>query len=747
MKFKYTIFLLILILAGCNAGLPQATLTPSPSPTATLASPIYSVTRAPDPQNAAQVFLQAWKDEDYAGMYSLLTGDSQTAISEADFEKRYRDVAVNLTLTTLEYQLDSWTVNPSSGAVGYQVTFHTTLFGDITPASMAMNFSLVDGAWRVQWDDGLIMPQLKNGNKLHIVITAPSRGTIYDRDGNAIASQTDYVALGVIPSQLDPDQHSTLLYELSLLTGLTRSYIQDLYESAYPDSYVAIGETSAEEYQSQIKTLSGLSGLQVIPSSDRYYADGGIAPQTIGYVQAIPAEELEAYQRKGYSIGQKVGMAGLEYWAEPYLAGSNGAVLYVVDSAGNVLSPLARIDPIPGQSIYTTIDSGLQARLQNSLGDYRGAVVVMERDTGAVLAMVSNPGFDPNLFDLASNSYYLALLGQVIGDPNHPLYDRADMGQYPLGSVFKIITMSAALETGVYTAQTTYNCGYYFTDPQGTVLHDWTLDHDVPPSGLLTLPQGLMRSCNPFFWSIGQTLYDQGYTTAVSDMARAFGLGSKTGFELQDELAGNIPDPVSDSDAVQLAIGQGSTLVTPLQVADFISAVGNGGTLFKPQLIDKIVALDGSVTQEFTPVVNGTLPISAENLKIVQAAMVSVVSNPRGTAYSVMRTLHIPVAGKTGTATTSEGDPDAWFAGYTMDNNPDKLDIAIAVLLENAGEGSEMAAPIFRRVVSLYFSDNSNYGYLMPWEASPYVVASPTPIVVDTATSEPGAAESPTSTP
>jgi cell division protein FtsI/penicillin-binding protein 2 len=369
----------------------------------------------------------------------------------------------------------------------------------------------------------------------------------------------------------------------------------------------------------------------------------------------------------------------------------------------------------------------------------------MERDTGAVLAMVSNPGFDPNLFEPTNANYQM--LSAMINDPARPTYDRADQGQYPLGSVFKIITMSAALETGVYTAQSTYNCGYYFTELQGWVGHDWTLDHEVPPSGLLTLPQGLMRSCNPFFWHIGLDLYNQGYTTAVSDMARAFGLGKKTGFELTNEQAGNIPDPVDASDAVQLAIGQGTTMVTPLQVADFVAAVGNGGTLYEPQIVDKITSPDGTTSESFTPVVNGNLPVSAENLKIVQDAMVSVVNNPKGTAYFVMANMSIPVAGKTGTATTSNGDPDAWFAGYTIANNPNKPDIAVAVLLENAGEGSEMAAPIFRRAVSLYFSNNTNYGMIMPWEASPYVVASPTPNVTDTPTNPPAPTETDTPAP
>jgi penicillin-binding protein 2 len=194
-------------------------------------------------------------------------------------------------------------------------------------------------------------------------------------------------------------------------------------------------------------------------------------------------------------------------------------------------------------------------------------------------------------------------------------------------------------------------------------------------------------------------------TSYVSDIAHGFGLGSPTGIQI-DEEDGQVPVPEEPLDATWEAIGQAKVLVTPLQVADFVAAVGNGGTLYQPSLVEKIVAMNGDVTYEFTSTIRGTLPISPTHLKVVQDAMVTVLS-ANGTARSVgsyLNSYSIHTAGKTGTAQVGGyADPHAWFVGYTFNNNPDRPDIAVAVLLENAGEGSIWAAPIFKAIVRLYF--------------------------------------------
>jgi len=394
---------------------------------------------------------------------------------------------------------------------------------------------------------------------------------------------------------------------------------------------------------------------------------------------------------------------------------------------------------------------GLSSKRRGFMGKtikgFSGAAVVIELNTGRVLAMASSPDFDPNFFE-PSNPNNQGLV-DILNNPKQPLLNRATQGQYPLGSVFKVITFSAALASGLYTEETSYECGYDFVELPDRVLHDWTWEHcqqeirysyendpenalDIyscytKPSGDLTLPEALMRSCNPWFWHIGLDLYSSGRTSDIADMARAFGLGSATGLNQVAEAEGLIENPTDAIQATNQAIGQGTVLVTPLQVAVFMAALGNGGTLYRPQIIEAIQPLSGSPITVFKPEARSTLPLSPEYLQILQDSMISVIKDRRGTANFRLRGYSIPTAAKTGTAESGDGLPHAWFAGYTMAEEDTGLpDIAIAVVLENAGEGSDYAAPVFRRIAETYYYGGPRAFY---WYESNYgVTQTPTPL-------------------
>jgi cell division protein FtsI/penicillin-binding protein 2 len=738
----FLILMLLLTLVAC--GMPSATIntTETSGGTATLSNPEIHVTPAPDVETMVKEFMNAWQTEDYAAMYSLLAGNSQVAISEEDFTQQYLDTAAALTLqygTGIDYMLVDTMTNPDSADVTVQVNYNTNLFATFT-RDIELSLVREAGNWRLNWDESVIMPDLQGGNSLEIVRDIPSRGNIYANDDSPIAAQEDIVAIGFIPGDLDPDLMSLFYSTMSDLTIYQADEIIEMVDNALPYDYIPLGEVPQEEVDRRIGTLSALSGVYLNYYTSRFYFDGGIAPQAVGHLNYISEEDLYNYLRLGYAPNERFGSTGLEYAFEDELSGTRGASLYLKDANGQIITKVAERTAVAAQSITTTIDPKLQYLLQQSLGNYRGAIVVMEIKTGRVLAMVSNPQFDPNLFDInneniiyADNPYY---------QEDDPVFNRATNGQYPLGSVFKIITMAAALDTGVFTESSEIYCGHSI-EVCGNELYDWTYEKDKPPSGDLTLPEGLMRSCNPWFYYIGETLTFEGYPNAIADMARAFGLGTVTGVEIPEQ-PGNIPAQTDTCEInTQLAIGQGEMTVTPLQVAEFVAAIGNGGTLYRPALVDSIGVDGGTPTYTFEPEAVGTLPISDKDLGIIQEAMRSVISNGRGTAHIPLATMPYRAYGKTGTATNPFGESHAWFAGYTSVGNPEKPDIAVAVILENAGEGSEMAAPVFRRAVSLYFSNYVDYGYVLPWEADPYVVKSPTPIPTETPYGYEGPTEEP----
>ncbi len=728
---KMVSLLLLLAVACSQAPAPAAPPATGPSlPTPLAGAP----PDLPDVKAAGRAYLDAWLAEDYAGMYALLTSLSQDAMSEDEFIRHYRGVAAEAALSGVDYEVLSALTNPDTAQVSYNVTLHSSVVGDIERTTL-MNLRLEKGAWRVQWDDTLVLPELVGDN--HLAMDqggyAPSRGNIYDRQGSALVAQTDATALELHPDQIDPKQADVLFEQLYELTGLRPDEIQGMYAN-FPsgaDWYLPLGQVSADQVASKFELLSSLSGLAMRPYKLRYYLDGGIAPHVVGYVSSIPPDELQEYLRQGYRQDDRVGRSGMEQWGETYLAGKRGGALYVLNNLEQPVTRLAQTTAQPSQAIYTTLDKAFQVEVQKALASFRGAVVVLERDTGRVLAMASSPGFNPNAFEpISYNS--TTMLSDIATDPAQPLLNRATQGQYPLGSVFKVITMAAGLESGHFAPDTPYQCGYTFEELPGAVLHDWTYDYHLQdgrtaPSGLLTLSQGLMRSCNPWFWHIGLSLYNAGETTAVSDMARGFGLGKPTGiFGLQEE-AGQIPDPANPVDAVNMAIGQGDVLVTPLQVATFMAALGNGGTLYRPQVVERIASPDGQVSYTFEPQKTGNLTISPETLLAVQQALVGVIRNekPRGTAWHRFTGLDIPVAGKTGTAQSGSDRPHAWFAGYTFAEREDRPDIAAVVLVERIGEGSDYAAPIFRRIVELYFSGQPQKLYW--WESEYNVTVTPTP--------------------
>lgn len=722
---------------GSNSGEdPLFGIFPTPTP---LPTPPAHITPAPDAQAAVRAYLTAFQNDDYATMYAMLTKASRDALTQEDFAKRHNDALNTMSASSMDFEVLSSLLSPFSAETAYRITYHTALVNDIQ-RDIVMRLALEDGGWKVQWEDGLILPELAGGNILQMDYQVPARGNIYDQNELPLVAQSEILAFGIIPGQIDEQMVGALISEVARLCGLKTEDLEDLIASAGADWYLPMCEATRDEAERILAINPG--GLVYTAYTSRYYFDQGLAAQVVGYTLSIDPSQLNEYRRLGYRGDEKVGQAGIEKWGEDYLAGKHGGSLYVVNPAtGQIVTRIGESKPEPADSIYLTLDKNLQFYTQQALQEFKGAAVVIEMHTGRVLVMASSPKYDPNLFDPTNPNN--SLLTNLLNSADEPLFNRAAQGQYPLGSVFKVATFAAALESGLYEQNTTYDCRYEFTELHDRIRYDWTYQHcqdriaaglecttsDSTPSGVLTLQEGLMRSCNPYFWHIGLDLYanwDRG--TDIANTARALGFGSPTGIEQIAEASGQITDPASPEDAVNQAIGQGDMLVTPLQVARAIAAIGNGGTLYRPQLVEKILSIEGEPVYLFKPEANGTLPMRAENLKILQEAMIMVVDNPRGTAAFRLRGLQVPVAGKTGTAELGQGiKPHAWFAGYTMNSEASgKPDIAVAVIVENVGEGSDYAAPIFQRILDVYYNGTPQ-GFLW-FEASYGVLKTPTPI-------------------
>ena len=725
-----------LLLAACTRGstaTPTAiqiqttpTLTAIPSPTAT---------PAPSPQGAAAAYLAAWERGDYAGMYSLLAPESQAALSAADFETQHREVLGTMTAISLTAQI----LEVNAGAEGAQVKAHlsyaTALVGNLE-TDVVVDVKRSGEDWAVVYSPAMIWPELVNGQKLYMAPLTPDRGAIYDRNGAPMVKYAEAYAIGLVPGEIQDE--GAVQSALSRLLGTPSENIPPLYQFAPPDQYLPIGEISAEELQDKrLEYALGVAGIQSTPYTSRFYYGRGAAAHVTGYTVFIPPDQLAAYQAKGYYVDQRVGATGLERWGEEQLAGRNGGQLILLDANNQVVRRITDASqPVTAQDVYSTLDFELQKAAQFALGGYAGAAVVLDVNTGAVLALASSPTFDPNLFDPANRNFLFADSGQITAG----LLNRATQGAYPAGSVFKVVTFAAGLTSGLFTPDSIYECnGEWNEIGLPNPLKDWK----EGGHGTLTFQQGLAGSCNPYFWHIGYALFNFD-PNHLSKIARAFGLGQATGIPQLDEVPGLIPDPDwmrqtngrawEPLDGLNLAIGQGDVLVTPLQIARVMAAIGNGGTLHQPQLALRVQPSEGGGTPsfEFQPIPAGQLPLKPEQLAALQEAMFDVTRDCQGcigTARNRFRGLPrwLKIAGKTGTAedpgTFGLNEPDAWFAGYTYDTRSEKPDIAIAVVVQNQGQGSAFAAPIFRRIVEAYYG----LPYLRyPWEASVGVVATPT---------------------
>ncbi len=724
-----------LLLVACNNQVLPVALHTNMAEATAVPTPTLTPTPIPDdPGGIARAFYRAWEGFDYLGMYSLLAPQSQALIDSGAFVARYADAMNTARVTAVRVQPLAQLQQGAEAQFSARVTWETAVTGNLTRDH---NLPLVysQNRWGVVWDESLILPELAGGNRLALTYRIPARANIYDINGRALAYQGSLVTLGVVPGQIEDE--AGLLAALSPVLGKTPEEIKAIYAPARPDWYWPIGDVSEATMQAYSATLQPYFGKGLAPAETRLtrlYSEGGIAPHIIGHTGPIPAERATEYAAAGFRGDEIVGLAGLELWGEEYLNGERGGVLSVVGPNGQLITILAEVAPQQARSLYTTLDRDFQQAVEQALAEAilthplarAGSIVVIDVNSGAVRAMASYPSFDPTIFDPVRPNAALELAA-VLNDGRRPLLNRATQGVYPAGSVFKLVTYTAGLNSGLYTPTSRYNStGSWNRLGDALIKYDWRSGGH----GNITLRTAIVVSCNSCFYDVGYTLHGID-PFLLPNTARQFGFGQVSGLQIP-ESPGLIPDPDwkianvgegwSIGDSVNMAIGQGYVQVTPLQIANMMIAIANGGTRYRPTLIDRLGAAGGAPEEHWPAQVLGTLPISGEALETIRSALYDVANDQySGTAAYQFIGLPLRVAGKTGTAEDPPRTSHAWFGGYAPAapyTRPDGTlieapEIAIVVMIENSGEGSEVAAPIFRRIVELYYDITPRAPY--PW--------------------------------
>ena len=588
---------LVVLSSGCVDGAPliedSANLvTLTPLPTADLS------TSTPIPGGAAetgQTFYKAWEANDYLGMYSLLTPQSQALVDSSIFIAQYEAAMRTATVQEVRSQPLAASQDGARGGMEIQVLWQTAVLGPIE-RTHSVELAFAGGRWGIVWHEGLILPELVGGNKLVLEYRAPSRANIYDVNGRALAYQGTSILLGIVPGQIEDE--AALLATISPLLNQTPEQLQAKYATAQQNWYVPLGDIPSELMQENYELLQPFlaAGLVADDRLTRVYSP--VAPHTVGYVGAIPGTLVNEYLAAGYSPDSRVGLTGLEAWGEDYLSGVRGGILNVLDLEGRYVTTVAEAEPRQARSIYATFDADFQRAVEGALAEAalshplgnRGAVVVMNPQDGSILAMASYPTYDPTVFD-STRPDSGDRLAELFADPGNPLINRATQSAYPPGSTFKVVTLAAAVQSGLYTPDTRYNSlGSWDRLGENFIKTDWR----EGGHGYVSLRQALVVSCNTCF-------YDAGLNMELQDpyhfpnVAREFGLGASTGIIGVSDTAGSIPDPEwkvlntaeggwVPGDTVNMAIGQGICDGDPVANGPSHRLCGQWGDDLHPQI-------------------------------------------------------------------------------------------------------------------------------------------------------------------
>jgi penicillin-binding protein 2 len=594
--------------------------------------------------------------------------------------------------------------------------------------------------WALQVISGERYLEDANNNQIRSFGVIAPRGSIIDRDGDVLVSNRAGTLVQIWPAALEAVsvvERDQLLHRLSKLLGLKEQAVEaKVKEGLRSDPLTPVTvDTTVDEFKTAylMEHQNNFPGVQITETYLRDYEQGALASQLLGYVGEISPEQLAAKADEGYAAGDRIGQTGIEAAYDTYLRGVRGEGRVLVDALGRITSEREFSQlPEPGENIRLTIDVDLQRAAEDALAygirlahDNHewaadgGALVAMNVQSGEILALASNPTFDPEIYVGRVEEKDLKRLADR--NANLPTMNRALAGAYPPGSTFKPFVALAALETGLLRRDEVIQCtGEEVID--GQTFSNWDPYKNEP----MTVSTALANSCDTFFYNLALRFYER-KDSPLQRWSRSMGFGSGTGVDLGPEADGLVPTPAwrrrtfkteidklwTSGDSVQLAIGQGDLLVSPLQMTRAYAMIANGGLLVEPHLVKSIEEprAEGEppvVLRPYTPKPPREIGLDPTSLQVVQGALYDATHASYGTSQHVFGSFPVPIAGKTGTAEKFVKLPgfaglldQSWWCGY---GPYDKPEIAVCALIENGGHGGTAAAPVALQVFEKYFN-------------------------------------------
>jgi penicillin-binding protein 2 len=591
-----------------------------------------------------------------------------------------------------------------------QLAFRIAVVGGVALVMFAVIFFRL---WYLQVLSGDNYVAAARENRVREIKIQAPRGEIVDRHGQPLVENRSSLSIKVTPDKLPQGRadREEVFRRLAKLLNLNPRRLERRVErelEALPYTRPTIKQDVPQAVLAYVlERQEDFPGVEPERESLRQYPHGPIGAHIFGQVGEVNPTQLKDERFNGVSIGDRVGQGGIESEYDRYLRGKNGAARVEVDALGNLTKTLRREQPEQGKQLRLSLDLEVQRVAQQALegGTGRGAFAVMNVDNGEVLALGSEPSFDPNIFSKPISKKQLAALSsEALGKP---LFDRAIQGGYPTGSTFKLITATAALESGHITPTTP------LSDPGFLVVGDQKFENAGGTAhGVLSLVQALTVSSDVFFYQLGRDMNERGMP--LQKWGRRLGIGRMTGIDLPGEQPGRLPTPhwrnswvkkglVADDrpwsvgDNVNLSVGQGDLLANPLQMAVAYAAIANGGRVLRPRLGLRIEDATGRALQQLDAPTARRIKVSEANRNAILEGLYGAANAPGGTSTPVFEGFPIPIAGKTGTA-EHIGKPDqSWYVALAPYPNPKYV---VAVTDEAGGFGADTAAPMARRILA-----------------------------------------------